>query len=437
MPARADRSPRQVAFLHITIEGLQVSRGGVGRWANNLVAFLPELCSRWAGRGVAIAPFLAEPRLSPSTPGYDAGRLAAATESLVARGGGVRLLSNESGCEVGTGRADLPALAAAAAQVVLELIEGHEAVFVLSGESAFARLPVLVDHQIGGSAHDVRLVHTHGAAIPDGPYPLDLAELAGDAALAAWCRRSQRVRIAYISQFMREVFSRQYAVPEDRLLPNLSGIVLSDPAFGGGEQPGDAVLLAARGVPPDRPLVLTWGRNSRPGLDKGHDLLLRAAALLADAVVPVVVTPEPDPGLVRLAAELAPQAILLHGEPFATIAAVLRAPNTVAACFLSASEHGAVAPMEAAWTAGPECVLVATLTGSFPELVVDDLTGVVAQRSPSGVAAALRTVLGSSAADRRRLRAAAADRVRRCHDFKRNVGKLFDEVLGDLTGGGP
>ena len=148
----------------------------------------------------------------------------------------------------------------------------------------------------------------------------------------------------------------------------------------------------------------------------------------------MVATPEPDPGLARLAAEVAPRAVLLHGEPYRTIAAVLRAPNTVAACFLSASEHGAVAPMEAAWTAGPECVLVATSTGSFRELVVDGETGVAARRSPEGVAAALRAVLDSSVVERRRLRAAAAERVRRCHDFDHNVSDLFEAVLGDLTG---
>ena len=214
MHARADRPARRVAFVHFTIEGLQVCRGGVGKWANNLVRFLPDLCSRWADRGVVIAPFLAEPRLLTSTPGYDESRLAAAAELLAAWGGGVRLLSNESGREVGYGSADLPALAVAAAQVVLDLADRHDVVFALSGESAFARLPVLVDHQLGRLAHDVRLIHTHGAAIPDGPYPLDPVELAGDAALAAWCRRSERVRIAYISHFMHDVFTHQYAVPE-------------------------------------------------------------------------------------------------------------------------------------------------------------------------------------------------------------------------------
>jgi glycosyltransferase involved in cell wall biosynthesis len=421
-----------VAFIYFTIEGLQVSRGGIGRWAANLLGLLPGLCGEWSGRGMQIVPFFAEPRVASTAPGYSPDRLASARQLLSGLGGRVHLLRNDAAragpvCGFSYGQGP----AAAGAQIVCDLAEQYDIVFSLSGESAFAQLPVIVDSELPSPDYDLRLVHTHGAAIPDGPYELDPQELAGDALLAAWCRRSSRVRIAYISQFMREVFTTQYAVPAKRLIPNISGIVLSDPAFAPDRQLREAQLLASRGIPTRRPIALTWGRNSRPGLDKGHDVLIRAAGLLDGAITAVVATRDPDPGLARLAAQVAPDTVLLAGEPFETLAALLRAPNTVAACFLSASEHGAVAPMEAAWTAGHGCVLVATQAGSFPELVADGVTGVVADRSAAGVAHALRAVLAMSAAERDRLRKAAAERVRRHHDQEKNVRHLFETVLGD------
>lgn len=433
MSAAGHRSVPRVAFVYFTVEGLQVSRGGVGRWANNLLDLIPQLCAEWGERGVPLTPFVAEPRLSPATRGYDTVRLGAARMRLADCGGGLHLLANETAAEVTSAATNFDSLAIAATQVVLDLADRYDVVFSLSGESAFARLPVMVDRQLDDCHTDVRLVHTHGVTVPDGPYDLVPAELAGDAALAAWVRRSARIRIAYISQFMRDVFVRQYAVPEERLLPNISGIRLSDPAFASRSPEDDARLLASRGVPEDRSLAITWGRNSRPGLDKGYGLLLEAAALVGEDVVPVVITRDPDPGLAALAADVAPWAVVLSGEPYETIAAVLRAPNTVAACFLSASEHGAVAPMEAAWTAGLECVLVAVPTGSFRELIIDGETGVVAARTRAGVATALRSVRDAGPQRRRQLRDGAAELVRRNHDMDRNVRALFEAVLDDLA----
>jgi glycosyltransferase involved in cell wall biosynthesis len=427
-------SSADVGVLVLGIEGLQHSRGGVGRYTRNLVADIPDLQAHFRARDVVLTFHFAEPMLSRDGPLLDEELWSRARADVAASGGTVtRLIGDANGRSAWGSWPQFHALSAAGAQLAVQLADRHERLVVLTGTSAFALVPLLLLQQTDPDDGRFALVHTHGAAIPwSRPWP-DSAELLADAAVALLARTDARVRIAYVSEFMADVFGRGYGVPAEKLLPNVTGLHRDDPRFAPAAAGEVRRVLERAGVPTDRPLVLAWGRNSAPGLDKGYDLILRACARLDGAVRPVLLTRDPDPGLRQLADQLGVDAVLRHGQPFEVISAVLRWESTVATVFAAEADPGAAGPLEAMRAAADGGgVLVAVNEGSYPAVIRDGNTGLLTERTVDGLAAGLRRALDLGPAERAGLRRRAAGLVAVDHDFSTNVRGLLGAAVAPL-----
>ncbi|MER5995485.1 hypothetical protein [Streptomyces viridosporus] len=424
---------RTLAFVWLMIEGAQVAAGGVAGYVRNLLAEQDALCAHLAERGWSVEFVLGEPFYAPSAPGYDEERWRRVRGHLEARGGrAVRLVSDSDGLDGWGDERFFHALSAAGAQLVLDTAERCDAVVAVSGTSAFARVPGMVQRQVGEAAAKVLHVHTFGLATHDTAHAPSPAEIAADGDVAFWTRQSERVNVGYISRYTAELYARTYAIPTAALLPNRSAIPRHAPRFDILTQHQVSERLAGLGLPAQGDLVLMWGRNSAPGLDKGYHLLLEAARDLP-GVVPVIATRRPDPGLRQLADRYAVPAVLLHDQPFTHLSALLQSPRTLAAAFLGEAEPGAVSPMEAMWVARESGALViAADTGNLPE-VVDGGAGIVTRRTAAAVADAVRRVRKLTEDERHRMRTTAAARVRERFDFATNLRELADAAVDRLT----
>ncbi|MEO3977505.1 hypothetical protein [Streptomyces sp. CAU 1734] len=434
MEAAAGQS-RTLALVWLMIEGAQVFTGGVARYVENLLDEQDALRDRLAEQGWTAHFLLAEPCYHPGAPGYDEGRRQRVSDRLAARGGrAVRLISDSDGSEGWGGEEFFHALSAAGAQLVLDTAERYDAVIAVSGTSAFARLPGMVQRQAGDLARKVHHVHTFGLATHDTARVPPPAEIAADADVAFWARQSDRVSLGFISEYTADLYARVYAVPRESLLPNRSAIPLRDPRFAVLSGAETERRLAALGVPEHGELLVMWGRNSAPGLDKGYHLLIEAARDLS-GVVPVIATRLPDRGLRELAGRLGVPAVLLDGLAFPDISALLQSPRTLAAAFLGEAEPGAVSPMEAMWTARESGALaIVADTGNLPEVVGGGTAGIITERTAAGVAGGVRRLRALGQDERRRMRGAAAGRIREHYDFAVTIAELTDAAAGRLAG---
>uniref|UniRef100_UPI0030BA2B46 Glycosyltransferase n=1 Tax=Streptomyces lincolnensis TaxID=1915 RepID=UPI0030BA2B46 len=433
MTARTERG-RALAFVWLMVEGAQVAAGGVAGYVRNLLDEQDALRDHLAERGWSVEFVLGEPFYDPGAPGYDEERWRRVREHLAARGGrAVRLVSDSDGLDGWGEERFFHALSATGAQLVLDTAERCDAVVAVSGTSAFARVPGMVQRQGGELAAKVLHVHTFGLATHDTAHVPSPAEIAADGDVAFWTRQSDRVSVGYISRYTAELYARTYAIPAAALLPNRSAIPRHAPRFGVLTEERINERIAGLGLPAEGEFVVMWGRNSAPGLDKGYHLLLEAARDLP-GVVPVIATRRPDPGLRRLADRYAVPAVLLDDQPFTHLSALLQSPRTLAAAFLGEAEPGAVSPMEAMWVARESGALViAADTGNLPEVVDDGAAGIVTRRTAADVADAVRRVRKLTADERRRMRAAAAARVRARFDFAANVRELADAAVDRLA----
>ncbi|MCP3801926.1 hypothetical protein NLX83_21905 [Allokutzneria sp. A3M-2-11 16] len=426
---------RTLAFVWLMLEGAQVAIGGVARYVRNLLDEQDAIRNHLAARGWKADFILGEPYYQSAAAGYDEQRWQAVREHLASRGGtAVRLVSDSDGL-VGWGEDRFcNALSAAGAQLVLDTAERYEAVIAISGTSAFARVPGMVQRQAEGLAEKVLHVHTFGLATHDTARVPSPAEIAADADVAFWARHSERVTVGYISDYTAELYSKVYAIPPNALLPNRSAIPRHASRFAVLTEAEIDRRLTGLGLPDRGDLVFMWGRNSAPGLDKGYDLLVEAAREVP-GVVPVIATRQPDPGLRELADRLDVPVALLADQPFSTISAIVQSPRTLAAAFLGEAEPGAVSPMEAMWVARESgAVAIVANTGNLPEVVGAGTAGIVAERTTAGVADALRRARSLTADARRRMRKSGAARVAEHFDFATNITELVDAAVDRWVG---
>jgi glycosyltransferase involved in cell wall biosynthesis len=422
---------RNIGVLVLTVEGIQQSSGGVGRYTQNLITDMPLLREHLRALGASVTFHFGEPLLAADDPAFDPGLWERSRSAVAAAGGTVTRLLNDSDGHVTWGSwAQFHALSATAAQLALHLVDRHDSLLVLSGTSAFALMPLLLLRQVGPGDQRFGVIHTHGAAIPWPGRPGDSAEILADSALATLARNDPRVRVASVSQFMARVFTDGYGIPDCALLRNITGIHRDDPRFERLSPPDRERRLARLGVPADRPLVLAWGRNSMPGLDKGYDLLLRACRRLGGNLLPVLMTRSRDAGLQSLADQLGIEAVLRYGQDFGAIAAVAQSPQTAAVVFAADSDPGAAGPLEAMRVAADGgSIVLAVDSGSYPEVVLDGRTGLLAERSDEALAARLGDAVTLPEAERARMRRAAARLVAAEHDFTTNVRDLLTAAI--------
>ena len=195
--------------------------------------------------------------------------------------------------------------------------------------------------------------------------------------------------------------------------------------------PASPGLRAELGVEGDAPLVLTTARLEE---QKGHSVLLRAAAGVPDAVFVLA-----GEGALRGALE-AEAAELGVAERIRFLGERTDVPELLAACDVfalpSLYEGSSLAVLEAMAAGRP---VVSSMIGGTDELIEDGLSGLLV---PPGDADALADALRRLLADRElgaTLAARARERVER--DFTREamarrIARLYEEVLsGDARGG--
>jgi glycosyltransferase involved in cell wall biosynthesis len=427
-------APLPIAFVILTIEGVQHVDGGVGRYLWNILAEAPALQQEWRRQGVELSFYAAETLCRPDAPTYSSRILDSVTRDLRAVGGdAVRLVSFSCGDNsyrdplAGDERTHLVA-SAAAGQLVLDLGQRHAGVVVMSGNTLFAQVPVLLSRQADYLGVRIRCVHmTHSPVPPRRPGRPDARTVASEA-LAAVVRADPRVRIGYESEYMRRSYQKRFALPDAAMVNARSAILVDDPKFGPLAPRDIEQTLTRLGVPTDAELVLSWGRSDP---SKGYDLLLKAAAHLSGAVVPVVCNPTENPGLRELDERLGTGAVFLVDQPFDVISAILQWHRTRVAAFLSVEEPASVAPAEAMLAARASgCVVVAVPTGCYPETVAHGVNGLIAaDRTPDAVADAIAFVLALPEARRIELGREALRYVHERQNFSINFRAFVAQLL--------
>ena len=416
----------QLAVLLLTNEGFRQVDGGVARWVHNILDAREQAATTADRRGTELRWHVAE--LAQCTGRKDEEWFAWASERYLSSGA-VRYhpMADPRAHDWEANHFEhCVALGSAAGQIVLSVSADVDSVLVVSGMGMFAmaaRFAIRAADQFGIPMSFVHMTHMP-VLMADGN--AELPEAYADSVLGHLARHDRRVAIGWESHWMRRQYQLVYGIGDDKVLYARAGVATDDPKF--AAIPPDADLLRVLGVPTDRDLVVSWGRGV---VEKGFELLIDAARVAGDRLVPVILNPRPNPTLEEHVRRTGSPAVLLHGQDDRVLSALCQWPRTVAAAFLSAREAASITPVEAAlMNGGRGLVVVAVPTGVYPELIDDGHTGFLAERREvASVAAALATVADLDLRDRIAVSAAARDRARKEHDFRTNWQRSFEEML--------
>jgi len=293
---------------------------------------------------------------------------------------------------------------ASGASAALNLARKHQAGVIYCHDSLYSFAPIYASLQADAYGADVAsLFVIHSTALTH-ELPLPNPErLMAESAAIHWAKVSPRVKLGYISKFIRDHVIKDYGASGHHMIPTGNGISPDNPIYRQRTQKEIAEKLKQYKIPLNKKLLITWGRAVAY---KKYDINLKAASRLKEKIHPVViVTPESNE-LIALAKELGIDASFIFNFDPELIAALSQWENTVAAGILAKNEPCGLVPMEfrmyARNTGG---LLIVSDTGGLVEQVNDGIDGFVSkQDDDNNVAGIIQKIIGLPEKDKTAMR---------------------------------
>jgi len=409
-----------LAVIHLTFEGIQIFGGGVCSVTRGHLEALALLKKYLHPGGITLTPYIAEIAYNDEHPRRDPHYEQYAVKRVRELGGDLAYLVNVTWGQqpyTAWGEHDLgpvslwKAACAAGATAALNFAKRHQAAVIYCHDCVFALASLNVALQAEAFGADVRAVYVVHSTALTHELPLPNPErLMAESAAMHWAKISPKVKIGYISEFIRDHLIRDYGVHLENCVPTGNGINPSDPHFRLRSREEITAKLRAYDIPLDRPLLVSWGR---PVPYKRFDIVLKAAARLRGKIWPVVIVSPRSEELLRLKEELQLEGSLIFAFDAELVACLLQWENTRVAASLAYREPCGLTPMEVrmhARRSGP--LLVTSDTGGLAEQVHHGVDGFVSkQDAPDEVAKVVDRILAMSLPEKERIRKAGTETI--------------------------
>ncbi len=424
---------KDYAILFATSEGIQHQSGGIARYNRNFICYLSKIRDVLLKHDISLTLYAAEPALLKIIPSYNQDGYDKVKEILEGTGGKFyRLVNDTYGEDWIKDVRNWTVLSAAASNVAFEVAEKHDQLLVIFGSTCFALMQVYINKQIRAFNANINTLYiTHDSAFSSFREEKDENILAMDYLASVWTKFSRKAKIGYVSEYMKELFKKEYAITNDSFIAARSGICLRDKRFKKIGQTEIISTLEKYSIPTDKKLIFSWGR---PAHYKRLDLIFSACTKLSYDFFPVAITNGDFPSLVTyIQGNNLRGTVVQRNKDFGLINALLQWKNSVCACFLSESEPGAVTIMEAMYCAsdnGP--VILANQTGVFKEVINDGKYGFVTDNNPSSIAKMITAIDRTSEEELISIRRAAKKNIIENYDIEKSYRNVMVSEFVEL-----
>lgn len=419
-----------LAIVHLTFEGIQIYGGGVCTVTRGHLEALAGLQEKLRRRKIRLTPYFLEIAYAPDHPRRDPRYEAYARQKVAALGGEVAYLTNYSvGDEPFTkwGVKDLGPVenwkhaCASGAALALNYARRHQAAVLYCHDCVYALASLYAALEADAYGADVRAVYVvHSTALThELPLP-NPDRLMAESVAMHWPKVSPRVRIGYISEFIRGHLVSDYGVRPEHTVPTGNGLNPDDPHFRLRSEEEIIAKLREYQIPLDKPLMVAWGRAVAY---KRFDIVMKVAAELGDLVHAVVIVSPRSPELLALKEQLPVNMSLIFAFDAELVACLLQWKHTVAVPILAYLEPCGLTPMETRMQARRQGPLVITSdTGGLPEQIAHGVDGFVTRQDDvAHVAETVRKILAMSEAEKERMRKAGLERILHQYTWRSQV----------------
>ncbi|MDZ7394033.1 MAG: glycosyltransferase family 4 protein [candidate division KSB1 bacterium] len=426
----ADRRSLDLAVVHLTFEGIQIFGGGVCTVTRGHLEALGNLRDKLRPRGVFLTPYFLEIAYAPDHPRRDPRYEEYARRKVADMGGEIAYLTNYSvGDEPFTkwGVKDLGPVenwkhaCASGAALALNYARRHQAAVIYCHDCVYALAALYAALEADAYGADIRAIYVvHSTALThELPLP-NPDRLMAESVAMHWPKVSPRVRIGYISEFIRGHLVADYGVRLEHTVPTGNGLNPDDPHFRLRSEEEIVAKLRNYGIPLDKPLMVAWGRAVAY---KRFDVVMKAAAQLQGAVHAVVIVSPRSEELLQLKDQLGLDMSLIFAFDAELVACLLQWKNTVAVPILAYLEPCGLTPMEARMQARRQGPLVITSdTGGLPEQIAHGVDGFITRQDDAAhVADTVRTIMGMSVGEKEKIRKAGFERILRQYTWRSQI----------------
>jgi len=384
-----------LAVVHLTIEGIAASGGGVCTVTRGHLTSLPRVRKALAAEGIKLTPYFVETHFGPDYAGYDEAHLTKALKSIRAMGGEFYTVLNRSpnghpvSCNWPGGEnffgtmAQIEIEGAGGASIARSIARRHTASVVYCHDTFFMLSPIYGTTQDNDeSVQWLRVVHS--TTLKHDEEPVDPGKIGAEYASFYWAKRYPNVHVGTISSFISDHLVKDYAADPATIVPTGNGVDPLDRKYRiRSERDIVATIkkynskLAAAGeeryqIPLDKKIVFSFGR---PVPYKRLGLTLDVAKHLPEDYHPVIVTLGEYADLKAQADALGRPATVLNAYDYDLCACLSQYEKTVAVPILAYNEPFGLIP--------PELRLLVRRSGGL--LVVPSDGGGLAEQVTDGV----------------------------------------------------
>jgi len=403
-----------IAVIHLTFEGIQTFGGGVCSVTRGHLDALEILKRKFSKYKINLVPYFCEIAYAKDHERRDTDYEDYARKKISAMGGEVVLLTNFTQGylpKAPWGVGDLgttenwKAAGASGASAALNIAFRHKASIIYCHDSLYSFAPLYISLQADAFGADVMSIFIIHSTALTHELPLPNPErLMAESATIHWAKISSRVKLGYISKFMRNHIVKDYGAAAQHMVPAGNGINPENPLFRQRTQEEIAKKLKEYKIPLDKNLFISWGRSVAY---KKYDVNLKAAARLNNKIYPVIIVTPEYPELEKLAQELGIEARFVYTFDPELIASLCQWKKTAAAGILAKMEPCGLIPMEmrmyARNTGG---LLIVSDTGGLKEQVDDGVDGFISkQDDDKDVARIIKNILDLPERKKEKIRA--------------------------------
>ncbi|MCI0514982.1 glycosyltransferase family 4 protein [candidate division KSB1 bacterium] len=419
-----------LAVIHITFEGIQIFGGGVCTVIRGHLNAMSILQRHFPKYGIKLTPYFAEIGYADNHPRRDQEYERQAVAQIRALGGDMAYLANYSWGEqpfTAWGEHDLgpvdkwKAACASAATVALNFAKKHQSAVIYCHDCVFALTALYSALQAEAFGADIRAIYVvHSTALThELPLP-NPDRLMAECATIHWGKISPKVKIGYISQFIRSHLVQDYGARLEDTVSTGNGLNPTDPHFRLRTENEIISKLKQYQIPLDKQLLFSWGR---PVSYKRFDLVLRVAAELRSELHAVVMVSPHSDELVELKKSLNLDLSLIPAFDAELVACVLQWKNTVVTPVLAHLEPCGLTPMEIRMHArrqGP--LLVTSDTGGLPEQVTDEQDGFITRQDDvADIVTHIKAILAMKTSARQQIREQGLQKILRQYTWSSQI----------------
>ncbi len=430
-----------IAIIHLTFEGIQTYGGGVCSVIRGHIEALKVLKNKLKVYGIEITPYFCEIAYAGDHERRDIAYEKYAKSIIEEMGGEIIYLTNFSRGylpKASWGVGDLGGIenwktaGASGASAALNITKKHQAGVIYCHDSLYSFAPIYIALQSDAyDADALSILVLHSTALTH-ELPLPNPErLMAESAAIHWAKISPKVKLGYISKFIRNHIIKDYGASIKNMVPVGNGINPQNEIFRQRSPEEIKIKLKEYNIPVDRELFVTWGRAVEY---KRYDVNLKAAARLKNEIHPVVVITPKYPELETLAKKLGINVSFVYKFDPELIASLCQWEKSVAVGILSKFEPCGLIPMEMRmYSRNTGALLIVSDTGGLFEQVNDGVDGFVSkQDDDKDVAKVIKRILNLPDEEKTKIRKNGFVKVLKYYTWTSQILITLSSVFSSL-----